>query len=395
MKKILLTMAFVLTALGNAWADDVTVGNIDIPQGNSSTLEISFDNSKEYRQLFQFMLELPEGITVVSSSQELSDRFNEKADLSYSEPETRKYQFICEAGTDVTSISGNSGVIVRVKLRADASLAVDDVLTGKLTSIEVTDQNTQKFNPVDKTFQISIINPLDEVILDENASTVPSNSGKQVDVTVNRTIKANQWSTICLPFDMSEAQVKEAFGNDVVIAEFTGANFQGDVEDVTSLQMEFKEVKSTSMHIPYLIKVSKAFTSFQVKNVRIYKKSSNIKKEVELRGQEDIFTATIIGMYKKGTVPDDDIFISDDKFWKSTGNTIKAFRAYFNFEEIVINDESLSRISMSFTDDDLTKIIDVRETEDDGSIYNLSGQKVERPNKKGLYIRGGKKVVIK
>ena len=45
--------------------------------------------------------------------------------------------------------------------------------------------------------------------------------------------------------------------------------------------------------------------------------------------------------------------------------------------------------------DDLTKIIDVRETEDDGSIYNLSGQKVERPNKKGLYIRGGKKVVIK
>ena len=32
---------------------------------------------------------------------------------------------------------------------------------------------------------------------------------------------------------------------------------------------------------------------------------------------------------------------------------------------------------------------------DDGAIYNLRGQKVENTQKKGLYIKNGKKIIVK
>jgi hypothetical protein len=41
-------------------------------------------------------------------------------------------------------------------------------------------------------------------------------------VTVTRTIKADEWSTFCLPFAMTEEQVKTVFGQDVQLADFTG-----------------------------------------------------------------------------------------------------------------------------------------------------------------------------
>lgn len=43
-----------------------------------------------------------------------------------------------------------------------------------------------------------------------------------VNVRVKRTIKANEWSTLVLPFAMTAEQVKSAFGNDVQLADFTG-----------------------------------------------------------------------------------------------------------------------------------------------------------------------------
>jgi hypothetical protein len=32
---------------------------------------------------------------------------------------------------------------------------------------------------------------------------------------------------------------------------------------------------------------------------------------------------------------------------------------------------------------------------DDSEVYNLSGQRVDKPTKKGLYVKGNRKVVVK
>ena len=48
------------------------------------------------------------------------------------------------------------------------------------------------------------------VLLDETSPDAPEVSNGAVDVRVLRTIKANEWSTICMPFAMTAEQIDEA-----------------------------------------------------------------------------------------------------------------------------------------------------------------------------------------
>ena len=396
MKKILLTMAFVLTALGNAWADDVTVGNIDIPQGSTATLSISLENSKDYRQLFQFVLELPEGITVVSNSAKLNmDRFNDKADLSCTEPTTRNYQFLCQAGTDISSIGGNSGVIVTVLLLADASLEQSSTpLKGTLKEIEVTDQDTKAFSPSDKEFDITIVAPLTKITLDENSTTVPSGI-KGVDVEVLRTINANEWSTISLPFAMTGADVVSAFGSDVKIANFSSWSFEGEPDNVTNITINFTSVNpqgGLEANIPYMIKVTSLVSQFNAYNVNIIKQNSpKLRKSFSYDG--DDYEAIMYG-YNKKTDVENRFFVSENKFWFSEEVTIKAFRAAFGFDDITLAEDASSRMTMNFIDE--ATAINAVDADDDSSdeYYNLQGQRVDTPAK-GVFIKGGKKILVK
>ena len=403
MKKILLTMAFVLTALGNAWADDdVTVqSSISIPEGSIATLAISLNNNNDYRQLFQMELVLPEGIKVYSVKLN-EKRFNSFAQIGFNEIENQRFRILCQSGTDVASIKNTAGVIVNVQLKADPSLIQGTPdLTGYLENIEVTDQNSQKFLPTNKVFNITIGAARAITTLDESSTTYLTANLRSADVEILRSIKADEWSTICLPFDMSEAQVKEAFGNDVELADLTDWSFTGSAPNMESVNLLFSSVNSIQKLHPYFIKISTEkgnISSFIVQNVDI--KASEAAVPNNVSDAQDC-VCSVKGVFTAGSkVPDGCLFLSGNKFWSSTGNTnIKGFRAYLQFSDdwddpLVISDSNASRITMSFVDD-ATKIKDVSASEDDGSIYNLSGQQVENPAKKGLYITKGKKVVIK
>jgi hypothetical protein len=55
---------------------------------------------------------------------------------------------------------------------------------------------------------------------------------------VIRSIKAGDWSTICLPFAMSEAQCQAAFGDDVELANFSSWSSEEDDDgNIISLAM--------------------------------------------------------------------------------------------------------------------------------------------------------------
>ena len=81
------------------------------------------------------------------------------------------------------------------------------------------------------------------------------------------------------------------------------------------------------------------------------------------------------------------------KFWYSNGNNkMKAFRAYFDFYDVLADVENAgSRVNISF--DDITGVRSVKN--DSGEdIYTLSGQRVKNAGK-GVYIVNGKKVIKK
>ena len=80
-------------------------------------------------------------------------------------------------------------------------------------------------------------------------------------------------------------------------------------------------------------------------------------------------------------------------FYTYTG-TIPAHRAYL----VVAGGPSLARGFLGFSDDDNTTGISLPEAvviENDGPIYDLSGRRIIGQPQKGIYVKNGKKVVIK
>ena len=249
-------------------------------------------------------------------------------------------------------------------------------------------------------FNINVV-ALHTVILDELSTTAPEDA-TGVNVTVKRTINANEWSTICLPFAMSESQVKAAFGDDVQLADFDGIESTYDGDNVTAINVKFNEVTEIDANHPYLIKVSTAMTSFTTENVNIeVEDEPSVDKDeqhIKIGNKWYYFYNSFFGTYAAQTeVPEDCLFLSENKFWYSTGLTkMKAYRAYFSFMDVLSEVENASsRVVMKWNDEQLTGISEIKhETQKNSQYYDLSGRRVVRPNK-GVYIVDGKKTVIK
>ena len=92
-------------------------------------------------------------------------------------------------------------------------------------------------------------------------------------------------------------------------------------------------------------------------------------------------------------IPNNNLFIKDNKFYYSTGDTtIKGFRGYFwlsGFDSAAAPEINIS------VDGNTTKVDGIQVLTEDGAFYNLKGMKVENPTEKGVYIQNGKKVVVK
>ena len=87
-------------------------------------------------------------------------------------------------------------------------------------------------------------------------------------------------------------------------------------------------------------------------------------------------------------------------YWPSANKNIKSFRAYFHVA--LDGNQPARNIVVNLGEDDPTaveikneKLKMKNEASDDAAWYDLNGRKyTERPTKPGLYIHGGKKVVI-
>ena len=238
----------------------------------------------------------------------------------------------------------------------------------------------------DVTFTVHVVN-VHSVVLDENSTTVPE-SAEGVNVTVKRTINAGEWSTICLPFAMTAAQCQAAFGSDVQIGDFTGCTVVDD-----NVSVNFSNVTAMEANHPYIIKVSSAVSEFTVDGVDIAADNAEVKVNKSGRKYN-----RFIGNYENGTELEDGfLFLNANKFYFSNGSTkIKAFRGYFNLETADAYYEESRRIALVFGE--TTAIDNGKLTMDNeaGAIYDLSGRKVSNGQlKKGLYIKNGKKVVVK
>ena len=86
--------------------------------------------------------------------------------------------------------------------------------------------------------------------------------------------------------------------------------------------------------------------------------------------------------------------LSGQSFVKVNSGTVKAGKALLPAS--IVDAADGTRLSFVFEDDNTTTgISEERRVKNEESVYNLNGQRVVNPKKGGLYIVGGKKVIVK
>jgi hypothetical protein len=195
-----------------------------------------------------------------------------------------------------------------------------------------------------------------------------------------RTIKAD-FNTVVLPFALTSSQVQSAFGSGTEVYAFSENS-----ENANDVTINFNRVVegTISANVPVLVKATAASTSQTFKGVQIVAAT----EEVQVAETNVVFK----GVYAPTTVAKGDYFIGKGAIYKSEGNTpIKAFRAY-------LHDKSAGVKAISMFIDGIATGIEAIDngqlTMDNGVIYNLAGQRVNKAQK-GLFIVNGKKVLVK
>lgn len=264
-----------------------------------------------------------------------------------------------------------------------ASVTAAELTNGSLLSKLNTD-GTHWYQNANDPHPLPFAHP-GSVTLDENSTLAPS-FARNVDVTVNRTINANEWSTICLPFAITSDKLAGAFGEGAVVRDFTGYDYDADNDHI---KVNFSTVTSMEANHPYIIQVPRKITTFTVCNVDV-SPVADPRVERGTDGTMKDFVGTFVSNFDFfHAATNTPLFLSENQFWYASEQTqpMKAFRAYFDFADYV----AASRILMSF---DVTSGIGKVKLPADNRFYNLNGQRVTTPAG-GVFIKNGKKVVVK
>ena len=256
-------------------------------------------------------------------------------------------------------------------------------------------------------------------------------------ITLNRTFKKGQWTTLTLPFNLTQTEVEQIFGTGTQILVFQDAQTEG-----TKLHIKFfyHEIQNILPGYPYLIKPtlegydgtpstanapiymidssSGNLTSFTVydkainPNIEQHEFTAIKDKKYVAKGTPDYCKKDANGVCKK-QYEEGDLFISDTngKLYISKGASYGyGYRSYIDYTGTDTT-ASTKTLSLTFSgvedgeDDGTTTEISVAELADDvieafgiKGVYNLNGQKVAETTRNlpaGIYVVNGRKVVVK
>ena len=385
MKKKLLFLAWLLAVGASAYAADGTLSIDNVRNavpGYTGSLDIVLRGSERTYVAMQFDLTLPDGLTLVTP---LTGCYANGAlinghSIQVSDQGSGRYRLTGYANPTADFTAAN-GTVLTLYFNVASGTSTGDK-TATLSNVTFS-YNYVSYHPSAGDTTITIGNTL---TLSEDETAAPAATDGAVDVTVNRSLKANTWHTIVLPFSMTNAQLKTAFGDDVQLAGFDGYTVSDD-----NISVSFVTTTELAAHTPYIIKVSEDKPSFTVSDVIITEATNSLTAD----RTEGATEKKMIGTYvAETTIPDKGIFLLDNEFKYSKGNSkLKAFYAWFKFADF---DYSSGAPGIQLDIFDMTTGIHSisNGSAADGNAYNLKGQRVNESSR-GVQIRNGKKVLKK
>jgi len=222
---------------------------------------------------------------------------------------------------------------------------------------------------------------LQVITLDEQAESyeAPVVTDTSIGATVHlkRTFSLNMWNSFSVPFAIDAAQLQAAFGDDVKLARFDSSTAT-TINFVTSTAVE-----AGKTYLVYPTKEQLDGGYYEFTGVTAFSGAPE---------QTQTTYCTSHPSYCKTTAPTGAYVIRKNVVYHLVSDmTMKGFRAYMTEA-----DAAAGKITR-WTLDGTTAITPVTaaQAEADAPVYNLAGQRVGDGAQKGVYIKNGKKIIIK
>lgn len=280
----------------------------------------------------------------------------------------------------------NEGKIKYSKIaeyRYEATIPVEQGTTSLVIKFTAKGKNC-RFDNLSLTSEMNGQN----ISLSQSDNDITLSNIANANVTLSRPMVKNDWNTFCVPFDISQEQIKKVFGKGTKVLQFANS---------TANSIKFANATSISPCVPYLVKPTSdmpeggyVFNSVRIVDDKPVKKGTD--GNVQFLGTyapNDITKNLPSQTFAAGIV-------SGSVLKKAkAGTKMNGFRAFF----IVPATTSASSVAVSL-DGETTSISHINNDADaaNAPIYNLQGQCVGTSTDglpHGVYIRGGKKIVLR
>lgn len=204
------------------------------------------------------------------------------------------------------------------------------------------------------------------------------------DITLNRTLVANKWNTLCVPFAISEEEIKANFGEGTLVEKLDAVN--GNT-------VNFADATSIEPGVPYLIKPTVAGTTYTFNGKEVSADAPKAEGNADVTFQ-GIYSPTDIT--NNGTVKAAGVTQDGKVLFVNAGSQTKAFRCFFTISDNTSITPAMLKVSIKGVETAINSIVMGNSNATDNAIYNLQGQRVNGNSlTKGIYIKNGKKFAVK
>ena len=203
-------------------------------------------------------------------------------------------------------------------------------------------------------------------------------------VKLNRTLVANKWNTLCVPFAISEEEIKANFGEGTLVEKLDAVN--GNT-------VNFADATSIEAGVPYLIKPTVAGTAYTFNGKDVIADAPKTEGNADVTFQ-GIYSPTDIT--NNGTVKAAGVTEDGKVLFVNAGSKTKAFRCFFTISDNASITPAMLKISIKGVETAINSIVMDNSNATDNAVYNLQGQRVNGNSlTKGIYIKNGKKFAVK
>lgn len=203
-------------------------------------------------------------------------------------------------------------------------------------------------------------------------------------VKLNRTLVANKWNTLCVPFAISEEEIKANFGEGTLVEKLDAVN--GNT-------VNFADATSIEAGVPYLIKPTVAGTTYTFNGKEVSADAPKTEGNADVTFQ-GIYSPTDIT--NDGTVKAAGVTEDGKVLFVNAGSKTKAFRCFFTISDNASITPAMLKVSIKGVETAINSIVMDNSNATDNAVYNLQGQRVNGNSlTKGIYIKNGKKFAVK